>query len=125
MAAEKKRRYDRVIFIFVVQVLFIIANPNPKMHLDYIRGTILNEIDTGSAPLGSSLINLFEAAVGQDAINNYLNMNFKRTNYLFFSVTEKQVKGNWEILAIGILGKIIAWDDVKESFDRIRIKYDL
>lgn len=125
MAAEKKRRYDRLIFILVVQVLFIIANPNPKMHLDYIRGTIINEIDTGSAPLGSNLINLFEAAIGQDAINNYLNMHFKRTSYLFFSVTEKQVKGNWEIMAIGVLGNIIAWDDMKNGWDRIMIKLDL
>lgn len=124
METEKKRRFGRVFFILVVQVLFIISNPSPKMHLDYIRGGMLNEIDTGSAPLGSSLINLFEAAVGQDAINNYLNMYFKRTSYLFFSVTEKQVKGNWEIMAIGVLGNIIAWDDLKNGWDRIMIKLD-
>lgn len=113
MAAENKKRYDRIIFILVVQVLFIISNPNQKMHLDFIRGSIMSEIDSGSSQLSNSLINLFEAAVGQDALNNFLNMYFKRTSYLFFSITEKQVEGNWEIVAIGALGNIIAFDDIK------------
>ena len=95
------------------------------MHLDYIRGTILNKIDMGSSSLNTSINELAESSIGQNLINNYLNMYFKRTSYLLFSVTEKQVKGNWDIIAIGVLGNIIAWDDMKNGWDRIMIKLDL
>lgn len=125
METEKKRRFGRVFFILVVQVLFIISNPSPKMHLDYIRGILLNEIDMGSSSLNRSINELAESSIGQDLINNYLNMYFKRTSYLVFSVTEKKVEGEWHIMAIGVLGNIIAWDDMKNGWDRIMIKLDL
>jgi hypothetical protein len=125
METEKKRRFGRVFFILVVQILFIIANPNQKMHLDYLRGSILNEIDTGSAPVNSNLNELFETSIGQDVINGYLNMYFKRTSYLFFSMTEKKVEGEWQVMAIGVLGNIIAWGDIENGLDRIMIKLDL
>ncbi len=95
------------------------------MHLDYIRGNILNEIDKGSSTLNKSINELAESSIGKNLMNNYLSMYFKRTSYLFFSVTEKQVEGNWEIMAIGVLGNIIAWDDIENGFDRIMIKLDL
>lgn len=125
METEKKRRFGRVFFILVVQVLFIISNPSPKMHLDYIRGILLNEIDMGSSPLNKSINELAESSIGQNLINNYLSMYFKRTSYLFFSVTEKKVEGEWQIMAIGVLGNIFSWDTVKNGLDRIMIKLDL
>jgi hypothetical protein len=125
MAAEKKRRFGRVILILVIQALFIISNPNPKMHLDYIRGIILSEIDLGSSSMNRSLNELAETIIGKDLINNYLNMYFKRTSYLFFSITERQVEGEWQFMAIGVLGNIFNWDTVKNGWDRIMIKLDL
>lgn len=125
METEKKRRFRPLVFFLIVELLFIVSNPNPKMHLDYIRGNILNEIDTGSSNLNKSINELAESSIGQDLINNYLNMYFKRTSYLFFSVTEKQVEGEWQIMAIGVLGNIFNWDTVKNGLDRIMIKLDL
>lgn len=125
METEKKRRFGRVFFILVVQVLFIISNPSPKMHLDYIRGILLKEIDTGSSSLNRSINELADSSIGQDLINNYLNIYFKQTSYLFFSVSEKKVEGEWQVMAIGVLGNIIAWDDMKNGWDRIMIKLDL
>jgi hypothetical protein len=95
------------------------------MNLDYIRGNILNEIDMGSSSLNKSINELAESSIGQDLINNYLNMYFKRTSYLVFSVTEKKVEGEWQVLSIGILGNFIALDDMKNRLDRIMTKLDL
>lgn len=125
METEKKRRFGRVFFILVVQVLFIISNPSPKMHLDYIRGILLNEIDMGSSSLNRGINEMAESSIGQDLVNNYLNMYFKRTSYLIFSVTEKKVEREWQVMAIGVLGNIIAWGDVNNGLDRIMIKLDL
>jgi hypothetical protein len=113
METEKKRRVGRVFFILVVQVLFIISNPSPKMHLDYIRGILLNEIDMGSTSLNKSINDLAESSIGQDLVTNYLSLYFKQTSYLFFSVTDKKVEGEWQVIAIGVLGNIIAWGDMK------------
>jgi hypothetical protein len=124
MAAEKKRRFGRVILILVIQALFIISNPNPKMHLDYIRGIILSEIDLGSSSMNRSLNELAETIIGQDLINNYLNMYFKRTSYLLFSVTEKQVEGEWQIMAVGVLGNIITWSGILNELHVLMIKID-
>jgi len=125
MDIEKKRRYGPLVFFLIVEVLFIVSNPSSKMHLDYIRGAILTEIDTGSPALNKDINKLAESSIGQDLINNYLNMYFKRTSYLFFSITEKQIDGNGEIMTIGVLGNIIAWPDVKNGLDQIMIKLDL
>ena len=95
------------------------------MHLDYIRGNILNEIDTGSSTLNKSINDLAESSIGQDLFNNYLSMYFKQTSYLFFSATKKKVEEEWQIMAIGVLGNIIAWDDIENGLDRIMIKLDL
>ena len=125
METEKKRRFGPLVFFIVGELLFIVSNPSPKMHLDYIRGTILNEIDTGSSSLNKSISELGDSSIGQDLINNYLNLYFKQTSYLFFSVTEKKVKGEWQVMSIGVLGNIFKWDTVKNGLDRIMIKLDL
>ncbi|MDP3445116.1 MAG: DUF4359 domain-containing protein [Ignavibacteria bacterium] len=125
MVAEKKRGYGRLIFFLAVATLFIYTNPSEKMHLDFIRESIRAEMVNESAPMGSFFINLFEVAIGEDAINSYLNNYFKRTNYVFFSLTEVKIKGECEIVAIGVLGNIIAFNDVKNGLDRIVIKLDL
>ena len=108
METEKKRRFGPLVFLIVVELLFIVSNPSPKMHLDYIRGNLLNEIDTGYSTLNKSINELAESSIGQDLINNYLSMYFKQTSYLFFSVTEKKVEGEWQIMDIGVLGNIVA-----------------
>ncbi len=125
METEKKGRFGPLVFFLVVELLFILSNPSPKMHLDYIRGNILNEIDTGSSTLNKSINELAESSIGQDLINNYLSLYFKQTSYLFFSLTEKKVEGEWQPMAIGILGNIIDWDTIKNGWDRIMIKLDL
>lgn len=125
METEKKRRFGPLVFFIVVELLFIVSNPSPKMHLDYIRGTILNEIDTGSSSLNKSISELGDSSIGKDLINNYLNLYFKQTSYLFFSVTEKKVEGEWQVMSIGVLGNIFKWDTVKNGLDRIMIKLDL
>ena len=125
MAVEKKRGYGRLIFFLAVATLFIYTNPSEKMHLDFIRESIREDIVNKSSPLGSLFTNLFEVAIGEDAINSYLNNYFKRTNYIFFSLTEVKIKEEWEIMAIGILGNIIAWEDIESGLDRIMIKLDL
>ncbi|MDP2335545.1 MAG: hypothetical protein Q8N05_03655 [Bacteroidota bacterium] len=125
METEKKRRFGPLVFFLVVELLFIVSNPSPKMHLDYIRGTILNEIDTGSSTLNKSINTLAESSIGQDLINNYLSMYFKQTSYLFFSVTEKKVEGEWQVMAIGVLGNIISWKNIKNGIDHIMNKLDL
>lgn len=125
METEKKGRFRPLVFFLVVQVLFVISNPSPKMHLDYIRGNILTAIDTGSSSLNKSINELAESRIGQDLINNYLSLYFKQTSYLFFSVTEKKVEGEWQIMAVGVLGNIFNWDAVKNRLDRIMIKLDL
>jgi hypothetical protein len=125
METEKKRRFGPLVFLIVVELLFIVSNPSPKMHLDYIRGNLLNEIDTGSSSLKKSINELADSSVGQDLINNYLNFYYKQTSYLFFSVTEKKVEGEWQLMEIGVLGNIIAWDIIKNRLDRIMIKLDI
>ena len=125
METEKKRRFGPLVFSIVVELLFIVSNPSQKMHLDYIRGNILNEIDTGSFTLNKSINELADSSIGQDLFNNYLSMYFKQTCYLFFSITEKKVEKEWQIMAIGVLGNIIAWDDIENGLDRIMIKLDL
>jgi len=125
METKKKRRFGPLVFFIVVELLFIVSNPSPKMHLDYIRGTILNEIDSGSSSLNKSINELADSSIGQDFINNYLNLYFKQTSYLFFSVTQKKVAGEWQIMSIGVLGNIIAWGDVKNGLDRTMTKLDL
>ena len=125
METKKKRRFGPLVFFIVVELLFIISNPSQKMHLDYIRGNILNEIDTGSSTLNKSINDLAESSIGQDLFNNYLSLYFKQTSYLFFSITEKKVEGEWQMMAIGVLGNIIAWDDIENGLDRILIKLDL
>lgn len=125
METKKKRRFGPLVFFIVVELLFIISNPSQKMHLDYIRGNILNEIDTGPSTLNKSINELADSSIGQDLINNYLNLYFKQTSYLFFSVVEKKVEGEWQMMSIGVLGNIIAWDAVKNGLDRIMIKLDL
>jgi hypothetical protein len=125
MTDKKTRGNGRLVLFIAVATLFIFTNPSEKMHLDFVRESIRNEVEKNSSPLGGSLINLFEVVVGEATINSYLNNYFKRKNYIFFSLTEIQVKGEWKIMAIGVLGNIILWDDMKKSFDRIKNKYDL
>ncbi len=141
---EKKRGYGRLIFFLAVATLFIYTNPSEKMHLDYVCENIRTEMINKSSQLGS-VINIFDAAVGYDAINSYLTNSCKRTNYIFFSLTKIQVSDKkeiltllwWsdikssdlgdkkEILTIGILGNVFVWEEMENSFDRLRIKYDL
>lgn len=123
---EKKRGYGRLIFFLSVAALLIYTNPSEKMHLDYIRKSIRNEMVNKSSPLDKFFISLFELGIGGDALNSYLNNYCKRTNYVFFSITELQLKDKKEpFTTFGILGNIFALEELKNSFDQLRIKYDL
>ncbi|MCX6237341.1 MAG: hypothetical protein NTY07_07250 [Bacteroidia bacterium] len=124
MAAEKTRGHGRLILFLAVATLFIYTNPNEKMHLDFVK-EIMHKKNEKNPSMYGSLDRFFEIVLGDERFNSLLKDYVKRRNFVFFSLTETQDKGKNEIVAIGILGSIIPCDDVKKSFDRIRIKYDL
>lgn len=121
---EKKRGYGRLIFFLAVAVLFIYTNPNEKMHLDFVK-EIIHKENSKKPSFGGAIERLLEIGLGDERYNSILKDFVKRKNFIFFSLTEITAKEKSEIVAIGLLGNIIALEDVKNSFDSLRIKYDL
>jgi len=115
--AKKTRGYGWLIFFLALAALFIFTNPDEKMHLDFIRKSITAKIIDKSSPWGVYFTNLTKVGIGDANINNYLNTYCKRTNYIFFSLAEIQVEEKWEIMAVGLLGNIFAWEEFKNKLD--------
>lgn len=120
----RKRGYGRLIFFIAVATLFIYTNPSEKMHLDFIKEIGHKELNKTRSSY-SNIVRLFEVILGDERFNGLLKDFVKRKDYVFFSLTEIQFKGKTETVAIGVLGNIILWEELKNSFDRILIKYDL
>jgi len=112
---EKKRGYGRLFFFLAVATLLIYTNPSEKMHLDFIKEVCHKENNKTPSFYGN-LGRLFEIVLGDERYNGLLKDFVKRKNYVFFSLTEIQLNGKTEIVAIGVFGNIILLEDVKKQF---------
>lgn len=124
MAIKKTRGYGRLILFLAIVSLFIYTNPDEKMHLDFVKEIIHRE-DKKHPSFYSGLERIIEVALGDERYNSLLKDYYKRKDFILFSVTEKKVEEEWQILTIGVLGNIIAWDDIENGLDRIMNKLDL
>lgn len=116
---RKKKGYGRLIILIALATLFIYTNPSEKMHLDFVKGRIHEELNNDES-FASGLIRLIEIGIGDERTNNLLKDVFKRRNYVLFSLTEVKYEGNSEIFAIGILGNFIEMEKVKKFLDKIQ-----
>src|SRR5690606_30899115 len=116
--------YGRLIVLIALTTLFIYTNPSEKMHLDFVK-EIIHKENSKKPSFGGAIERLLEIGLGDERYNSILKDVVKRKNFVFFSLTEITTKEKSETVAIGLLGNVIALEDVKNSFDRLRIKYDL
>ena len=114
---RKKKGYGRLIILIALATLFIYTNPSEKMHLDFVKGKIHEELNN-SESIASGLIRLIEIGIGDERTNNLLKDVIKRKNYVFFSLTEIQDKGQSKVIAIGILGNFIEMEKAKKFLDK-------
>jgi len=106
--AKKTRRYGWLIFFLALAALLVYTNPNEKKHIDFIKQSIDDEnIDKTSARRES----------GVPVTNSYYDTDFRRTDYIFFSINEIQANEQWKLFSIGILGYVIPWQDVKNNLN--------
>jgi hypothetical protein len=116
-------RYLVVILISVVVLGVLIAsNPSLQDHRMAVKSKVNRIIDNelsskGSSDIGNSLLGKFAFLVGNaviaDFVDDIVRENVSRKNYLLFSLTSIEYKGDSKIVGVGILGNVI----ISKQFD--------
>ena len=101
-----------VIIVLLVAVLMTLTAPDEQKHKDAMMSAIREFVDQEAQDHGikdNVLTKLGKNVVNQ-AIKTALNSKLKFDNYYLFNTTHVKLKGEEQILSLGIFGQVITFD---------------
>jgi hypothetical protein len=127
-------RYLVVIIISVVVLGILIAsNPSLQDHRIAVKSKVNKIIDNelsskGSNDVGNSLLGKFAFLVGNAAIAEFVDdivrENVNRKNYLLFSLTSIEYKGDSKVVGVGVLGNVIISSQFDNTIYQFKQKFE-
>jgi hypothetical protein len=127
-------RYLVVIIISVVVLGILIAsNPSLQDHRIAVKSKVNKIIDNelsskGSNDFGNSLLGKFAFLVGNAAIAEFVDdivrENVNRKNYLLFSLTSIEYKGDSKVVGVGVLGNVIISSQFDNTIYQFKQKFE-
>ncbi len=81
------------------------TNPDKEMHIENAC-EILKESGVENFGLNSVYMSIGEGLLGKDRMQSLMSKFIVRKNYLFFSLTQIEIDGDEEIVALGMFGKM-------------------
>ena len=127
-------RYLVVILVSVV-VLGVLIASNPSLQDHRVAGkSKVNKIidhalsSKGSNDFGNSLLGKFAFLVGNAAISDFVDdivrENVSRKNYLLFSLTSIEYKGDSKVVGVGILGNVMISSQFDNAIYQFKQKFE-
>lgn len=116
----KKQFYFLLGFILII--VLIITNPNEQKHIETVKTKLkialkkkmTSEITDENNSLGGGLGLLFGDALIDKMTDGFISRN----NYLLFSTTKAEYKGQNKTIGIGILGNVYISDKINNIFSK-------
>ena len=101
-----------IVIVLLVAVLMTLTKPDEQKHKDAMMSAIKEFVDQEAQDHGikdNVLTKLGKNVVNQ-AIKTALNSKLKFDNYYLFNTTHVKLKGEEQILSLGIFGQVITFD---------------
>lgn len=107
-----KKYGDKLISIAWV-LLLILTNPSVDQHIEFVKDKIYEDSKKNQT-FDGRLLGMMELIIGSDQTDILMNHMVKRRNYVVFSLTVLNINDKSEIIAIGILGVFIDFNEVED-----------
>jgi hypothetical protein len=117
----------------VVLGILIASNPSLQDHRIAVKSKVNKIIDNelsskGSNDVGNSLLGKFAFLVGNAAIAEFVDdivrENVNRKNYLLFSLTSIEYKGDSKVVGVGVLGNVIISSQFDNTIYQFKQKFE-
>lgn len=119
----KKQLY--ILIPVVVILILALTNPSEESHIQSVKSklkTAFNEKNNArlaeSTGKSSSLGNGIGSLLGEVFIEKMVERLVSRENYILFSTTKANYKGQEKIIGFGILGYVFISDKIKDVFNK-------
>lgn len=111
-----------LIIILLVAVLMTQTVPDKKAHKEAMMKAIKEYVDEKAEEkgFGNNVLTKMGKAVVNKGIEVALNTKLKVNNYYLWNTTSVRMKGNDQLLSVGILGQVITFDKdmLKERLEK-------
>lgn len=111
-----------LIIILLVAVLMTQTVPDKKAHKEAMMKAIKEYVDEKAEEkgFGNNILTKMGKAVVNKGIEVALNTKLKVNNYYLWNTTSVRMKGNDQLLSVGILGQVITFDKdmLKERLEK-------
>lgn len=101
-----------LVIVLLVAVLMALTAPEEQKHKDAMMSAVKEYIDEEASERGfkeNALTKLGKGLVTQ-AVKTALNSKLQFDNYYLFNTTHVKLKGEDQLLSLGILGQVITFD---------------
>ncbi len=99
------RKLGCLVLVVVFCYIAYSTNPTEKEHIENAY-SVLKEHGIDNYGINSDYLTIGQGLLGKEQMDVFLENFVHRRNYLLFSLTEVDINGNKEIIAIGLFGKL-------------------
>ena len=120
------KKYTLIVLGILFSIILIITNPSEKKHREAVKEIVLTEmkkemannlLEDGNKGFAGALQGI-GLMIGEKYIENLVDGLVTRKNFLLFSLTQGEFKGEKKIAGIGILGNVYISSRLKNFFDK-------
>ncbi len=112
------RRLGCLVIFCLIGFIAYKTNPTEQEHIDNAY-KILKENGVEDYGINSDYLTIGEGLLGKDKMDKFLDNFIQRKNYVLFSLTEVDLNGQKETIALGLFGKMWNIGDMVDLVDRI------
>jgi len=116
---KQKKRYFLLAIIGAIVLAAVLTNPGQEKHQEAVKNKLdsyvqkkINPTDKGNI-FGKTLGGMLGGAIGNTVANNIIS----RDNYVLFSTTKMDWKGEDKVIGIGAFGYVYVSGQVDEALD--------
>ena len=120
-----KKQFYILLSILLVTIL-IISNPSEENHIDSVKSKVkmafkkkmASEMIKDHSNSIESLGNGLGLLLGDAVIDKMIDGIISRDNYILFSITKADFKGENKIIGLGLLGNVFISNDISKIFNK-------
>jgi hypothetical protein len=115
---EEGGRCSGILLLLLLLVAMFFTNPKASDHRKAVNNSI-NKILNQKIEIYETLNKILNNDYVKNLIEATINSNVKRNNYFIISFTEFNTGDDYQIIGIGILGKVYIFDAFEEELENI------
>ena len=100
-----------IVILLLIAVLMVLTVPEKRVHRQAMMAIVEEFVaDEAEAKVGNNLLSNLSAGVVTKAVDIALSTKLKEHNYFLFNTTYVRLKGEEQVLSVGLLGKVFTFD---------------